>query len=251
MTPHFSQCRRRLKPPSFKMDGTAGMMLENVLLRCNGLLKAQAATPLDPAFLVEYRRMLDDYDHWQRHMVAMSEYSVRCSSGCTACCNHWVEDVNSFEVMIIADHLKRYHNSKIARIMQQCGEDCDELLHLEDLTSEKIAECGDAFHELPDSVDLLLHVFYQMRRPCPLLSVDGSCMVYEVRPLTCRMYVSVSDPLRCDPDYINDDVIPTCMITPGARADRLLDMLHERYGGSDDTGLRSQLFRLLSGLPED
>lgn len=35
------------------------------------------------------------------------------------------------------------------------------------------------------------------RDPCPFLASDGSCGIYESRPLICRMYQVVGDPENC------------------------------------------------------
>jgi len=35
--------------------------------------------------------------------------------------------------------------------------------------------------------------------PCPFLSGDGSCGIYENRPLVCRVYHAVGDPENCRP----------------------------------------------------
>jgi hypothetical protein len=73
-------------------------------------------------------------------------------------------------------------------------------------------------------------------------------MIYPVRPLTCRMYLSTSDPLRCNPDYIHASLTPTMIIDLSEEANRILDRLHFRFQRFDgDTGLRSLLLKHLSG----
>jgi Fe-S-cluster containining protein len=80
-----------------------------------------------------------------------------------------------------------------------------------------------------------------------LLGDDGTCCVYPVHPLTCRIYVSFSEPHRCDPDYINEDAVPTALLDLEEQANRILDSLHFRYRRfGDDTGLRSLLASYLS-----
>jgi hypothetical protein len=80
-----------------------------------------------------------------------------------------------------------------------------------------------------------------------MLSPDARCMIYPVRPLTCRMYVSVSDPLRCNPDYIHASTPPTMIIDLSEEANRIVDKLHFKFLRYDgDSGLRSLLLKYLS-----
>ncbi|MBN1309680.1 MAG: YkgJ family cysteine cluster protein, partial [Chitinispirillaceae bacterium] len=153
-----------------------------------------------------------------------------------------------FEAAIIADYLRTAMPGRIDEILQKCGADCREIERLEKvialkLQKQRIAPKSPAV----DPVDLLLAVFYRMRRPCPLLGDDGGCSIYEVRPLTCRIYVSFSDPQRCNPDYIDTSVVPTCLIDLSESANRVLDALHFDYLRFDgDTGLRSLMVKYLS-----
>jgi len=241
-----AQCEK----PAFTINSQAQHTLHKIEEQLMCLEQMGTASPLDSQFSKGYAEVLENVDHYHTTVIHSSEYSVACSSGCAACCCHWVEDVNSFEGILIAAYIKRVYPGEVARIKRQCQADCKELLRLEDLVTEKLAEQHEILKELPDApdgMDLLLSVFYQMQRPCPLLSAEGICMVYPVRPLTCRMYVSVSDPVRCDPEYINESVIPTCIIDVSPKVNALLDTLHSRYahGEGGDTGLRSLLIHHL------
>ncbi len=213
------------------------------------LLERQAFTsPLDKGFRALFAEVADLAVRYQEEVVARSDYTVSCTRGCSDCCNHWVEDVNSFEAAIIADFIRRKMPGRVDDIRRRCISDCHELERLEKLVTIKLQR-QQAASGVPsiDQVDLLLSVFYQMKRPCPLLADDGNCSIYELRPLTCRIYVSFSDPLRCNPGYINTSVVPTCLIDLPETANRILDTLHFRYLRiNGDTGLRSQVGRYLS-----
>ena len=45
--------------------------------------------------------------------------------------------------------------------------------------------------------DAALHAYFLDDRPCPFLSKEGACGVYEHRPMSCRMFFSYSDPRFC------------------------------------------------------
>lgn len=246
-----SDLKTQSEKPSFTVDRHAQGILHTIEEQLKNLQLMDAPSSADSRFLAAYSQLVGSVDRYHQRVISTSEYTVTCSQGCAACCYHWVEDVNSFEAQIIAEYIKSNHPAAAERIRLQCEADCEELLRLEGLVTEKLTEQQDALKELaivPDGMDLLLSVFYQMRRPCPLLSHEGSCLVYPVRPLTCRMYVSVSDPLRCDPEYINDAIIPTCIIDFNKKSNALFDALHIQYatGEGENTGLRSQLLQYLS-----
>jgi len=94
---------------------------------------------------------------------------------------------------------------------------------------------------------LLLNLFHRQHRPCPFLDIDGTCSIYPVRPLTCRIYVSFSDPLRCSPEYAAGAAAPGRLIDLSPTANEILDRLHFKYQRLEgDTGLRSQMIGYLS-----
>ena len=211
------------------------------------LVSGKHDSPLGPDFRKAWRAVTALIDRYQRLIMEASGVRRSCAEGCASCCFHWVEDVNSFEAEILADFLKAHHPGSVRRIVDRCRRDEMRLKQLLEVVEEKLdsvkdqPECGRI-----DSVDLLLAAFYQLRLPCPLLH-RGECIAYQVRPLTCRMYVSFSDPSRCDPDYINSGDIPTYLFDLEEAADSLIDKLHFKFlKFENDAGLRSLLLKYLS-----
>lgn len=225
----------------------ARLQMQQIVTLLQTIEKQTYTSASDPRFRLQFGEVIEYVDRYQRLLVREADAPISCSKSCSDCCNHWVEDVNSFEMAIIADFIEKKMPEKKQQIIGQCLDDSIELERIEKLVNAKLLEKGIAGDsEAIDSVDLLLSVFYQMRRPCPLLSDRGVCMIYPVRPLTCRIYVSFSDPLRCNPDYINNEVIPTCLLDLSEPANRILDRLHFRFLQFEgDTGLRSLLGKYL------
>lgn len=204
---------------------------------------------------IKFRSKLNDFyamfNIYQEEILKFNNQTTSCKAGCSLCCFHWVEDVNSFEAAIIADHIKQHFPDRVQDILEKCEHDSKELEKLQQLVDVSLAEQNESFQESIDSVDLLLSCFYQLRRPCPLLDNNNTCSIYSNRPMTCRIYMSFSDPLRCDPNYINDEDTPTYLMDLTEEANTILDNLHFKYlTFNDDTGLRSLVSKyLLEYLP--
>lgn len=224
---------------------------QQALAALTTLLEHNYPSPLDAGFMAEYHHLLELLHRFQQAVLSHHAVKPSCSGGCATCCYHWVEDVNSFEIIIIADYLKRHHPTALPAIVQQCREDLATLEQLYEVVQSKFAQ--EQAHEAGsmdalDEIDVLLGSFYQFQRPCPLLDKQGLCMIYPLRPLTCRIYLSFSDPQRCHPDYINEADTPTYLLDFDEPVNELFDRLHERYQaeGEGDTGLRSLLLTYLS-----
>ncbi len=202
---------------------------------------------LEPEFKRTWNTILDLIDRYQQEIASAAQLAMSCAGGCTACCCHWVEDVNSFEAEIIADYIRRRFPDKISEIAARCRNDDNRLRSLNEIVETKINALNPrGSKDALDPVDLLLASFYQLRILCPLLE-QGLCIAYPVRPLTCRMYVSFSDPSRCSPDFINAEDIPTYLFDLDEQADSIIDSLHFKFlKFENDTGLRSLLVKYLS-----
>lgn len=238
---------KKQRQVNLPLSHDARLQMQQIVALLQAIEKQAFTTADDPLFRLQFSELIEYADRYQRLLVRGADAPVSCSKTCSDCCCHWVEDVNSFEMAIIADFIEKKMPEKKQQIIEQCLDDSVELERIEKLVHAKLREKGIAGNSAAiDSVDLLLSVFYQMRRPCPLLSENGACMIYPVRPLTCRIYVSFSDPVRCNPDYINNEVVPTCLLDLSESANRILNRLHFRFLRFEgDTGLRSLLGKYL------
>jgi Fe-S-cluster containining protein len=235
-----------LPPPNKK----ARALHAEIIMKLKALLSGCAASPLDPLFKDGYAEDLKLFAAYQREIIAAAPYRVTCGKNCSLCCFHWVADVYSFEAAIIADHIKNLRPKKIPALCAAFREDARLLQSLDDMLDDRVLKDASpkTLQEL-DRDDLLLEGFYQLRRACVLLDERGACSIYRVRPMSCRSYVSFSDPLLCDPDTIYYHEVMTCLCTLESEADDLLEQLHERYDQCEgDTSLRTLLPYYLDGF---
>ena len=226
---------------------SARAIQRSIVVRLESLVNWPGSA-LDPKFQDAWREALSLTDRYREAIAGNAKRTVTCAPGCSSCCHHWVEDVNSFEAEAIADRLKRSAPERIPAIIDRCNRDNAALVQLNALVEAKLATLDPNFTEEIDPTELLLASFHRLRKPCPLLDGnDRSCLVYPLRPLTCRMYVSFSDPVKCGPGHADDNDIPAYLFDLETRADDLIDALHFKFMKFEgDTGLRSQLPRYLA-----
>jgi Fe-S-cluster containining protein len=221
-----------------------GMVIHTQL---TAILKQLLALQTEDCLCSDFRSLfsyyLELFEKYQQSILKHNRRVATCKSGCSCCCNHWVEDVNSFEAAIICEYIKKNFPQHIPSIIKKCKSDNQQLEHIEKCMMGHPDISGNQI----DHTDLLLSIFYQFKRACPLLDTKGMCTIYPVRPLTCRIYMSFSNPSCCDPEYINADDTPTYLLDVEEETSELLDQLHFKFLKFEgNTGLRSLLLSHLS-----
>ena len=100
-----------------------------------------------------------------QHRVIANGVGIDCRKGCAWCCHQQVL-VMPGEMLLIADYIENNFDSGTKKVVLQRAVEKDEKV--------KDLDAGRAL---------------QAKIPCPLLQ-DGSCSVYPVRPMACRIYLS-------------------------------------------------------------
>ena len=105
---------------------------------------------------------------------------VFCREKCSDCC-YAIFDLTLVEAL----YLKHKFNEKFA------GKERNELIEIADKTDRALVKMKrDAYRKVKDGADQLEMVakMSQERVRCPLLGEDNLCVLYEHRPITCRVY---------------------------------------------------------------
>jgi Fe-S-cluster containining protein len=247
MTPSIGSppATKRSRNEPLTVPPGARLIQRSLVQRLEMLLAHEGESCVCESFRRSWATIVSLLEQYQRAIMDASGLRPSCAKGCADCCCHWVEDVNSFEAEIIAWYLKERFGERIPGIIEACRRSNARLERLSELVEEKLKIVEQRQGKKVDAVDLLLASFYQLQEECPLLD-KNECMVYLVRPITCRMYASFSDPLRCHPEYIHKGDIPTYLFDPEEEADGLIDRLHFKFMRfKGDTGLRSLLIKYL------
>jgi hypothetical protein len=100
---------------------------------------------------------------------------IDCAQGCSWCC-HQAVLVSTQEVLLISRYLSR-----------------------EMAEEQQLLVCRNAREKEAVTGDMSVREFLQYLHPCPFL-LDHSCLIYPVRPMACRCYLS-SDVDSCLAQY--------------------------------------------------
>ncbi len=126
-----------------------------------------------------YRDLLGTIDAWFASRSAALPGVVPCRAGCSRCC-HGPFDISVADALLLRDAFHRLSPSMQAAVRGRAEGQVAKLQKMEPGWSgtslDGISE--GRFDELAEAL---------AEEPCPLLSEDGACLVYQDRPLICRM----------------------------------------------------------------
>jgi Fe-S-cluster containining protein len=123
------------------------------------------------------------YEDYVRAVVSTGNENVTCSRGCGHCCSHYVSSVEPFELVRLHG-LARRSPAYPAR-----------LVAFHRRVSLYKSLLGGRLDEEAD--DRALFRYFLRDLPCPFLTEAGACGIYESRPMSCRMFFSMSHPSLC------------------------------------------------------
>jgi Fe-S-cluster containining protein len=143
---------------------------------------------LPDAFFATLAQLYETYDAYIAHNLAASELKIVCRFGCTRCCHQAVYGCYAFEVISLYRQL---------RGREDYGRLHDALVRSADEFQQMLMGYAQKSQGREDValVNTLQH-FAALAKPCALLAGDN-CAVYEHRPISCRMYYSLTAPVYC------------------------------------------------------
>lgn len=130
--------------------------------------------------LTEYRQLLRGIDGWFARCIELSGDQIACRQGCSACCR------GLFEISLLDAALMQSGFALLAETVKE------QVLVKARLRVADLQQRWPQFHP-PYILNHLPHTAWQQMpeddmTPCPLLGADGGCLVYQSRPLTCRLH---------------------------------------------------------------
>jgi len=129
-------------------------------------------TPL----LRNYELMVDQADRAFQKMKEEHGASIACELHCSECC-HAVFGLFLIEAASLKQHFDQLDTQRKKEVLLRCNETERGLKRL-----EKKLELHAEDQEMQDSI------LARERIRCPLLDDDRECVLYDHRPITCRVY---------------------------------------------------------------
>ncbi len=145
-----------------------------------------------PRILEFSRSYQEAFSRYLEAVLPQHPAKVRCRSGCGNCCRHFPMSVEPFELIEFYACVRE--SAEFVSYLEEC------------------LFCAKSYHSIlevcegksdPDEEALVR--YFGKRIPCPFLLKSGSCGVYPVRPVTCRMYFSETPGEYCVPEHLQTD----------------------------------------------
>lgn len=145
--------------------------------------------------LTEYRQLLRGIDGWFARCIEQSADQIACRQGCSACCRGLFE-ISLLDVALLQSGFALLAGPVKAQVLIRA--------------QARVADLHQRWPEFtpPYILNRLPHDEWQQMpeddmTPCPLLGVDGGCLVYDARPLTCRLHGLPN--IDCSGESFSDD----------------------------------------------
>lgn len=131
-------------------------------------------------FFARYEALVKEVDAVFNRVKAEHSDAVTCSVGCSDCC-YALFDLSLVEAMYLNHHFnQRFQGMQRSTILDRAD--------AADRAGYKFKrEVFKASEEGKPAAEILADVA-KMRIRCPLLNDDNQCDMYDVRPITCRLY---------------------------------------------------------------
>jgi len=131
-------------------------------------------------FFQRYEAIIGEADQVFDTVKAKFAENVRCEKGCSDCC-HALFDLTLVEALYLNKYfLERFSGMAKTEVLARADE-ADRLVHRLKRDAFKAAKEGASPQDI-------LAEMAKVRVRCPLLDDAGACLMYDKRPVTCRIY---------------------------------------------------------------
>jgi Fe-S-cluster containining protein len=130
-------------------------------------------------FYQQYEQLVSHMDQVFHQMKEQYSECVTCYLGCADCC-YALFDLTLIEAMYIHDKFVALDEQQQKQILAK-AESVDRQIHVIKRKAYKAAQSGR------DQNEIMIDIARE-KIGCPLLTDDNQCVLYEHRPITCRIY---------------------------------------------------------------
>lgn len=147
------------------------------------------------ALLGRYQELLTEVDAWHAHCCLVAGDQISCKQGCSACCRG-LFDITLLDACLLRDGFMRLSFQQQLNVVGKSEQRITSVRTFwPDFEAPFLLNCYPEEQwdqAMPDDDET----------PCPLLDEQGNCLLYDSRPMTCRLHgvplVDVSGELLFD-----------------------------------------------------
>jgi Fe-S-cluster containining protein len=128
----------------------------------------------------EYRKLLQDVDHWFSHILTSHAGRMQCRQGCALCC-YGLFDISLPDAVVAAEGMLALPHAVREQVWARA-------VRLQDVILRQVPELNPPYVlDGPDNegIDRIVEAADNPR--CPFLGEQDQCLIYEHRPLACRL----------------------------------------------------------------
>ena len=128
----------------------------------------------------EYEKVVEGVDKAFKTVEEAHSDCVKCKPGCSDCC-YALFDLSLVEALYINHYFNQRFDGKEKEQLLQKADRADRKIHMIKKEAYQATKKGRQTDEI------LSRVAWERVR-CPLLDDDEKCVLYDKRPITCRLY---------------------------------------------------------------
>jgi len=147
-----------------------------------------------------HRKALQLYDEYLTYVVTRLQkegWNLSCVQACAACCFAMPAEVSSWELLMIYAHLQEMGG--VERAFRKHLENCQVYSRVAG-EAQGLAQ-GETGTPSELDLDRVLLAYSKARQPCGFLLPSQECLIYSLRPLSCRMHFAFTPAAWCDPSH--------------------------------------------------
>jgi len=194
-----------------------------------------------------HRKALQLYDQYLAYVVTRLQregWNLSCAQACAACCFAMPAGVSSWELLMICAHLQEM--GQLERAFRKHLENCEIYSRVAGETQGLAQRETGTLSEL--DLDQVLLAYSKARQPCGFLLPSKECLIYSLRPLSCRMHFAFTPAAWCDPSH---ELFPQGVrlnFRPHDKVWRALEDLDHRLGLPHENLLCSGLVTVIANV---
>lgn len=138
-----------------------------------------------------YRDEIEWLETQINYVESLTGINSSCKKGCNGCCKQLIA-ITTPEILIIKAYLDQVDRKVKTELAERVKKTCKDIEN--SIGEQRFLPSSIISEELQDKYR---EAYYNLDLMCPLVTDEGDCLVYPVRPTNCWTYRYFGDPKDC------------------------------------------------------